>query len=97
MEILFHMLSAERRPRRLLVRGVIRRARPSRRNTPRRRQQAFIRVLFLFILLTVSITTALVSFHIHPRYAAPLLSIYTLMFFGIMLINPGKRQRIRSV
>jgi hypothetical protein len=109
METLIHMLSlAERRQRRrLLVRGIIRQDHRSRRRRVhfnnnnrdgrRRRLLLFIRIVFFFILLTISIATGLLTFHIHPRYAAPLLFIYQLIILTFILSKPRKRQWIGSV
>lgn len=109
IEFFLHMLSlAERRQRRrLLVRGIIRRERHSRRrrvhfskdsgDARRRRLLLFVRTVFLFILLTISIATALIAFHIHPRYAAPLLFVYQLLILTFVLVRPRNRRWGRSV
>lgn len=103
IKFFIHVLSdAERRQRKVvLVRGIIRRERRSRRrrvhffndcrDVRRRRLQTFMRVLFLFILLTISIATALIVFHIHPRYAAPLLFAYELLTLAFIVLKPRKR------
>ena len=44
--------------------------------------------LFVYILATISITTLLIAFHIHPSYSAPLLCMYTLIMFTAMMIQP---------
>ena len=107
IETLIHVLSvAERRQRRrLLVRDIIRRERGSKRrrghfNHTRERQHKtlllFMRSFFLFIMLTLSITTGLIAFHINPRYAAPLLFIYQLLILMFILFKPRKRQWIKN-
>jgi hypothetical protein len=109
IETLIHMLSVAemRQRRRLLVLGIIRRERRSRRGrvhfkdnhrgAHQRKQLIFMRVVFLFILLTISTATALIAFHVHPRYAAPLMFIYQLLILTFVLVNPGRRQWGRSV
>lgn len=109
IETLIHFLNvAERRQRRrLLVRGIIRREHRSHRrrvhfrdnnhDTRRRRLLIFMRAVFIFILLTISIATGLIAFHIHPRYAAPLLFVYQLLILVLILFKPRKRQWVRSV
>lgn len=89
------------------MRGIIRRERRSRRRrihfkdnhrgSHPRKQLIFIRVVFLFILITISTATALIVFHVHARYAAPLMFIYQLLILTFVLVNPGKRQWGRSV
>lgn len=74
--------------RRLLVRGIIRRVNRPRREMPRGGKQTFMRVFFLFVLLTISITTALLAWHIHPRYAAPMLLAYELIILAFILVRP---------
>jgi hypothetical protein len=98
LENLSHWLaSREEGARRLLVRGIIRRERRSRRTARRKGQQTFMRIFYLFNLLTISITTALLAWHIHPRYAAPLLFAYELLIFVFILMRPRRRQWMRSV
>jgi len=107
IETLIHLLHvAERRQRRrLLVRGIIRRERRSHhrrvhfnddRDRRHRTLLLFMRVIFLFILLTISIATGLIAFHIHHRYAALLLFVYQLLILTFILFKPRKRHSSRS-
>ena len=47
--------------------------------------------MFVYILATISTTTLLIAFHIHPTYSAPLLCVYTLIIFTTMMIQPFRQ------
>ena len=100
VELILHMLSViETRQRRWLwARGRLVRERRRKRHAhfihDRRSRSAGSRVIWLafsFILSTLSLAVWLVSLHIPPAYAAPLLFVYNIILLSILLAKPYRR------
>jgi hypothetical protein len=50
--------------------------------------RSLYRILFIFILATISLAAWLVALHIHPRHGAPLLFAWSIVLFTMLLIKP---------
>jgi hypothetical protein len=106
IEMALHMLQVvtTRRRRRLLVGlHLVRDRRAGRqrshyihnRRMPARAARRLYRVLFMFILATVSLATWLVALHIHPRHGAPMLFAWSMLLLTVLLIKPYRRVAVQ--
>lgn len=62
-----------------------------RRLAPRPTTSWVIRLSFIFIITTLSLTTWLVAAHIQPNYGAPLLFGYNLLLIAVLSIKPNRQ------
>jgi hypothetical protein len=106
IEIALHMLRVvtTRRRRRLLVglrlvrerRGGWRRFHYiHNRRAPGRAARRLSRILFMFILATLSLATWLVALHIHPRHGAPMLFAWSMLLLTVLLVKPYRRVMVQ--